>query len=105
VYRGDGEKLKDYWEVGDMVFVCDGFRYGLTENCRTVCLGPAIPVTKPIKPPKAIKLPIQAVTPFEQGEIKRLAGLGMGVRAIARELKLGNHMKIWRVLQKPLITV
>jgi hypothetical protein len=102
------EKLSDYWEPGDQVFVHMGKRYGLTADCRTVCLGPIenkteIPVTEPVTPLRGIKLPSKPVTPIEQGEIRRLAGLGMGYRAIARELKLSNPMIAWRVLQKPLM--
>jgi predicted nucleic acid-binding Zn ribbon protein len=29
----------DYWEQGNMIFVTSGQRFGLTPDCRTVCIG------------------------------------------------------------------
>ena len=34
------KQQKDYWAKDNSIFVCDGWKYGITPNGKTVCVGP-----------------------------------------------------------------
>ena len=64
------KQTRDYWMKDNSIFVCDGWKYGIAPDGRTVCVGPVSGVSqttpvqeKPVtKPQLEGNLPVQKVT-------------------------------------------
>lgn len=55
----DQKPSRDYWMKDNAIFVCDGWKYGVTKDGSTVCVGP---VAKPTETtPVAQKVVLQQV--------------------------------------------
>ena len=66
----DQKPSRDYWEKDNAIFVCDGWKYGLTKDGSTVCVGPvAKPTETPPEPQKPVaKIPIKENLPMEMSQ-------------------------------------
>ena len=88
----DQKPSRDYWMKDNSIFVCDGWKYGITKDGSTVCVGPvAKPTETPPEPQKPVaKIPIKEILPIKMSQTQEKGIMQQEKRGRGRPTKEGE---------------